>query len=157
MWTEHQNTRIFNRSAKIRPVRCECGLKKPTGSNRNTRVAAVRFNPTPPAVSDNRNTVGELELGSENVSMARALASWVIRPSSLTNKKSCSFNASSTISKNEVNCDTTRLFREGSLSRMAHNAFIKVSSWKKQKQGYKICIRSSLKVNSTYALKEASQ
>ena len=100
-----------------------------TGSIRKTRVAAVRFKPTPPAVSDNKNTLGELELRSEKFSMARALASWLILPSSLTKEKSSFLSAFSIISKNEVNWDTTRLLVDGSLSRMAHNAPISASSW----------------------------
>lgn len=58
-----------------------------TGSMRKTRVAAVRFRPTPPAVSDNRNTVGELELVSAKLSIARARASCIILPSNLTKVK----------------------------------------------------------------------
>ena len=65
--------------------------------------------------------------------MARALASCVILPSSLTNRNFSLRRASPIKSKKDVNWDTTRLLIEGFLFLMTTSAFNNASSWKKKK------------------------
>ena len=64
---------------------------KLTGSIRKTRVAAVKFKPTPPAFNDSNITVGESADLSENDVIASVRRRIVIDPSSRTNLKPDSF------------------------------------------------------------------
>ena len=55
-----------------------------TGSIKYTLDAAVRLSPTPPALSDIKNTVGESGWSSVNVSMAAMRAALLIDPVNFT-------------------------------------------------------------------------
>ena len=90
---------------------------------RNTLDAAVKLNPVPPALIDNKNTVaGPVSLKSSNAFMR---ASMFILPSRRRKRNPCLSRYSATIFRYDVNWDTTTLLIEGSLSRMASNALIK--------------------------------